>query len=458
MKIIICGAGRTGWSIAHHLSLEGNEVTVIDMDANLVSRAINMLDVSGVHGFASYPQTLEKANAKSADMIIAVTNSDEINMIVCQVAHSLFDIRTKIARLRSDSYIDRNYSELFRRDHIPIDIIIRSEKEIANVAIRRLYSPATFERGEMLGGEVQILGIRLDQDCPMLNTRIRQLSELFGSLCAFVVAIRRDSILRATDSDDLLFEGDQIYIVVKTEHEKRTLELFGKVQKKPKNLVIIGGGKVGLMIARTVESQNDNLSIKIIERSKLRAETVADNISRTIILHGDGLSGDLLAETISKKDCTAICVTENDQTNLLLGARAKVHGCEHVISVINDPSLLSLLKEMQIDSFINPNASTSSIILKNIRAGQIGSVYSIGSAEAEIIEIEVLLSSKISGSKISEINLPESVRIGLIKKRKKIIRPDKNTRIEAGDKLVLFNLSKDWAEMQTLLQATAHIF
>ena len=221
MKVIICGAGQVGWQIARHLSGEKNDVTVVDMNADLVRRASETLDVQGITGFASHPDVLERAGARDADMIIAATYSDEVNMVTCQVAHSVFSIPRKIARLRAQTYLDTQYSDLFRADHMPIDVVISPEKEVAEAALQRLAAPSTFDTESFMGGRAQLLGIVLDADCPVLNTPLRQLSELFTSLRAIVVGVRRDARLFAPDPGDQLFAGDRIYVFSHTEDVNR---------------------------------------------------------------------------------------------------------------------------------------------------------------------------------------------------------------------------------------------
>ncbi|MGB8812373.1 MAG: Trk system potassium transporter TrkA, partial [Paracoccaceae bacterium] len=242
MKVIICGAGQVGWQIARHLSGERNDVTVVDFNADLVRRATETLDVKGVTGFASHPDVLEQAGARDADMIIAATHSDEVNMVTCQVAHSVFGVPRKIARLRAQSYMDEGYSDLYRRDHLPIDVVISPEREVAEAALQRLAAPATFDTESFMGGRAQLLGIALDADCPVLNTPLRQLNELFSTLRAIVVGVRRAGRLFAPEPGDQLFAGDQIYVFAHSEDLNRTLEIFGKKTKKQERVVIIGGG------------------------------------------------------------------------------------------------------------------------------------------------------------------------------------------------------------------------
>ena len=213
MKVIICGAGQVGWQIARHLSGERNDVTVIDNDPELIRRATNTLDVQGVTGFASYPDILDRAGARDADMIIAATYSDEVNMVTCQVAHSIFSIPRKIARLRSQSYLNAIYSDLYRRDHLPIDVVISPEREVADAALKRMAAPAAFDTEMFLNKKAQLIALRLDEECPVLNTPLKQLTDLFSTLRTIVIAVRRDGTLFAPESGDQLFMGDELSLI-----------------------------------------------------------------------------------------------------------------------------------------------------------------------------------------------------------------------------------------------------
>ncbi|MEO0634506.1 MAG: Trk system potassium transporter TrkA, partial [Pseudomonadota bacterium] len=272
MKVIICGAGQVGWQIARHLSGERNDVTVVDSDPELVRRATDTLDVQGVAGFASYPEILDRAGARDADMIIAATYSDEVNMVTCQVAHSVFGINRKIARLRSQSYLSAIYSDLYRREHMPIDVVISPEKEVAAAALQRLSATAAFDTELFIDGQAQLLGISLDEDCPVLNTPLRQLTDLFSTLRVVVVAIRREERLFAPEAGDQLFAGDQAYVFSHVDDVPRTMEVFGKTMRKQERLVLVGGGNVGLAVAKALEGRTNRVRAKMIERSRERAE------------------------------------------------------------------------------------------------------------------------------------------------------------------------------------------
>ncbi len=458
MKVIICGAGQVGWQIARHLSGENNDVTVVDYNADLVRRATETLDVQGVTGFASYPDVLEKAGARDADMIIAATHSDEVNMVTCQVAHSVFAVPRKIARLRSQSYLDAIYSDLYRRDHLPIDVVISPEREVAEAALQRLAAPAAFDTESFMGGKAQLLGIALTEDCPVLMTPLRQLNELFPSLRAIVVGIRRQDNLFAPEPRDLLLPGDMIYVFTHVEDVNRTLEVFGKNTKKQERVIIIGGGNVGLAVAKALESRTDRVRAKIIENNRARAEVAADALDRTIVLHGDGMDLDLLLEASVDRADAVLAVTDDDKTNLLVAVRAKQAGCAMAIALVNDPTLASLMGPLDIDAYINPRATTVSSILRHIRHGKVRAIYSIGDAEAEMIEAQVLTTSPLAGKLIRDVDFPEGVLVGALLKGETVMKPTGDLRIEAGDIIALFTMTKDRPEVERLLQVSVEFF
>lgn len=458
MKVIICGAGQVGWQIARHLSGERNDVTVVDSNADLVRRATDTLDVQGVAGFASYPDVLDRAGARDAEMIIAATHSDEVNMVTCQVAHSVFGINRKIARLRSQSYLDAIYADLYRRDHLPIDVVISPEKEVAAAALQRLSAPAAFDTETFMDGQAHLLGIKIDPGCPVINTALHQLTDLFSTLRAVVVGVRREGTLFAPEPKDQLFVGDETYVFCHREDVARTMEVFGKRTSKQERVVLVGGGNVGLAVAKQLENGPTRIRTKVIEKSRKCAERAAEALERTIVLNGDGLDASLLAEAgISRADAM-LAVTDDDKTNMLACVRAKAEGCEYVIALINDPTLVPLMTPLGIDAYINPRATTVSSILRHMRHGRVRAVYSIGDAEAEVIEAEVLSTSPIAGKKISEIDFPEGVLIGMLRKGDKVIRPLGRTRIDEGDVIAVFAMAEDVPQVEQLLQVSIDFF
>ena len=458
MKVIICGAGQVGWQIAKHLASERNDVTVVDNNPDLVRRATDTLDVQGIAGFASYPDVLTRAGARDADMIIAATHSDEVNMVTCQVAHSVFDIPRKIARLRGQSYLNAIYADLYRRDHLPIDVVISPEREVAEAALSRLGSPSTFDTETFLDGKARLMGITIDENCPVVNTPLRQLTDLFSTLRAIVVGIRREGTLFAPEAGDQIFPGDECYLFTHEEDKQRTLEIFGKASRKQERVVIIGGGNVGLAVAEALEKRTDRIRAKVIEKNRAIAENAADALERTIVLHGDGLDSGLLAEANIDRADAILAVTDDDKTNLLVAVRAKAQGAPLAICLINDPTLVPLLGPLDIDAYINPRSTTVSSILRHIRHGRVKGVYSVGDAEAEVIEAQVLSTSPIAGQRITDIDFPEGVLVGGILKGDKVVRPTAQTRIDEGDTIAIFSLAADVPEVERLLQVSIDFF
>ncbi|NIY78794.1 MAG: Trk system potassium transporter TrkA [Rhodobacteraceae bacterium] len=458
MKVIICGAGQVGWQIAKQLSSEKNDVTVVDNNPALVRRATDTLDVQGIEGFASYPDVLERAGARDADMVIAATYSDEVNMVTCQVAHSVFGVPRKIARLRAQSYLTAIYSDLYRRDHLPIDVVISPEKEVAEAALRRLAAPAAFDTQAFLAGGVQLMGILLEEDCPVLNTSLRELSDLFSTLRAIVVGVRREGRLFAPEPNDQLFAKDEVYVFAHSDDLTRTLEIFGKTHAKQDRVVILGGGNVGLAVAQALETRTERVRAKIIEKDRKTAEKAADSLERTIVLNGDALDQELLAEAGITRADAALCVTDDDKVNMLAAVRAKQRGAKMAICLVNDPTLVPILNALDIDAYINPRATTVSSILRHIRHGRVRNVYSVGDGEAEVIEAQVLSTSPISGKPIRDIDFPEGVLVGAISKGGKYIKPTGETRIDEGDVITIFSLRDDVPEVERLLQVSIDYF
>ena len=458
MRIIICGAGQVGWQIARHLSREANDVVLVDNNPALVRRATETLDVQGVTGFASHPEILDAAGARDADMIIAATYSDEVNMVVCQVAHSVFGVTRKIARLRAQSYLDQRYADLYRLEHLPIDVVISPEREVAEAALRRLRAPAAFDIAEFLDGQGQLLGLSLDARCPVLNTPLHQLTDLFSTLRAVVVGVRREGRLYAPEPEDPLFAGDQIYVFIHSEDVDRTLEIFGKPVLRQDRVLIIGGGNVGLGVANALEAGPRRMHVRVIESDRKRAERAADALDRTIVLNGDGLDSELLIEAGAERADAVLAVTSDDKTNMLASVRAKLMGARLAICLVNDPSLTPLMDPLGVDAHIVPRATTVSSILRHVRHGRVRQIYSIGDSEAEVIEAQVLPASPIAGQRLREIDFPEGALVGAVLKKGTLVKPRGSTLIEEGDIVVIFALAADLPEVERLVQVAVDYF
>ncbi|MEL6997620.1 MAG: Trk system potassium transporter TrkA [Pseudomonadota bacterium] len=457
MKLIVCGAGQVGYQIARHLSDEGNAVTVIDRDGGLVRQVTDSLDVSGVVGFASHPNILARAGAHDCDMLIAATSMDEVNMVACQVAHSVFEVPVKIARVRSDSYLEAEWSDLFRRDHMPIDVIISPEAEVAKVTMRRLGATAAFDVEPFIDGAAEFVGLDIDEDCPVVNTPLRQLTELFSTLRCVVVAIRREGRIFAVRGDDQVFAGDQIYFVAAREDVQRTFGIFGRQNLVAERIVIVGGGNIGLRVAKMAE-ETGHLRARIIERDRARAEFAADNLERTIVLHGDALDPDIMQEARIADADALVALTDDDRANLLSCALAHEAGCPIGIALSKDPVFERISDAMAVDALINPRATTVSSILRHVRRGKVRAVYSVGGGEAEVIEAQVMATSPIAGKRLRDIGFPNGSTVGAVMSGNKLRLPTGDLVINVGDSLVVFAVRDTVSQVEQLFRVSMDFF
>jgi trk system potassium uptake protein TrkA len=457
MKVIVCGAGQVGAQIARHLADEGNAVTVIDNNAQLVRTLTDALDVTGVSGFASHPDVLSRAGARDCDMLIAATSIDEVNMVACQVAHSVFQVPTKIARIRADSYLEPEWSDLFRRNHLPIDVIISPEAEVAKVTLRRLSATAAFDIEPFLGGAVEFVGLKLEEDCPVINTPLRQLSELFSTLRCIVVAVRRDGRVWVTHGDDQLYPGDDVYFIAAHEDLARAFGIFGRQNLTADRIVIVGAGNIGLRVARQIES-SANMRCKMIERDRGRAEFAAEHLQRTIVLNGDALSAEILSEAGIAEADAIVAVTNDDRTNLLSCALAEQLGCPISIALSNDPTFERLAVPLGINALINPRATTVSTILRHVRRGRVRAVYSLGRGEGEVVEAQVMATSPVAGKRIRDINFPAGSIIGAVMSGGKLTMPQGDTVIQVGDVIVMFAVREAVHRVEQIFRVSPEFF
>lgn len=457
MRIIICGAGRVGFGIAKRLSGESNEVTVIDQSKELVRSISERLDVRGVNGNGSYPETLAEAGAREADMIIAVTYSDEVNMIACQIAHTLFNVPTKIARIRAAGYLDPRYSDLYARNSMPIDVIISPEREVSEAIIQRMATPGAFETKAFVDGKVWAVGAKLNDDCPILNSPLRQVASLFPDLKITIVLIKREEKIWRAHADDQLSAGDEIYFIADRNDVNRALEIMGKTERQARRVIIIGGGNIGLYVAGGLEKLG-NMKIRLIERDRARAEMIAAELDRTIVLQGDGLDRALLREAGVEDAESVVAVTNNDQVNILSSVIAKREGARRAMALINDQDYGALSESIGVDRFVDPRATTISTILQHIRRGRIKGLYSVGDGAAELIDAIALDTSPLVNKPLKDAELPEGVMIGAVYRDGKVSMPNSGTVIKAGDRIVLMALQDYVKEVEQMFRVSLDYF
>jgi len=442
MKIIICGAGMVGSNIARQLAREGNDVTVIDRTPELIQRISDSIDVKGLVGMASFPDTLERAGANDCDMLIAVTFADEVNMVACQIAHSLFNVPTKIARVRAQAYLNPEWSDLFSTGNLPIDVIISPEVEVAKAIMRRLEVPGALDMIPFAEGKVRTIGVRLAEDCPVVHTPLRQLTDLFPDLKAVVCGIVRNDRLMVPHGDDQLFPGDEIYFVADAGQVQRTMGLFGHEEKEARRLIIVGAGNIGLFLARQMEQTHPGVRVKVIERDLAQAERAADRLHHSVVLHGDALDRELLEEANISGTEAIVTLTNDDQVNILTSLLAKRAGCQRAVALVNNEDYRGLITSLGIDVVVNPRGTTVSTILQYVRRGRIRQVYSLRDGTAEVIEAEALKTSALVGSTLRDMDIPDGIIIGAIVRDQEVILPRGDTVIEAGDRVIIFALSE----------------
>ena len=458
MKVIVCGAGQVGFNIARYLAIEDNDVTVIDQSAELVRKIKDSLDCQGVVGQASLPDVLESAGAADADMLIAVTYADEVNMIACQVAHSLFDVPTKIARVRHQSYLRPTWANLFSREHMPIDVIISPEIEVARAVTRRLKVPGAFDMISLVKDKVKLLGVRCEENCPLINTPLRQLTQLFPDLKIVIIGLVREGKAMVPTGEDQMLLGDEVYFVVDSDHVPRSMAAFGHEETEARRLLIFGGGNIGLFLAEEVEREYPWVNAKIVEANPERAREIASRLSNTVVLNGDVLDSELLEEANVRATETVVAVTNDDETNILSSLLAKRAGCQRVITLINKSNYEPLLAPLDIDAAVSPRAITVSTILQHVRRGRIHSVHSLRDGFGELIEAEALETSPLVNMPLREVDLPPGVVLGAVVRDGKVISPRGSTVVLPKDRVVLFAAAESVRKVEKMFSVRLEYF
>ncbi|MCW8915577.1 MAG: Trk system potassium transporter TrkA [Magnetovibrio sp.] len=458
MKVIVCGAGQVGFHIAQHLSRENNDVTVIDQSPKLVRRVTDTLEVQGVIGHASRPDVLERAGTEDADMIIAVTAADEANMVACQVAHSLFGVPTKIARIRAQSYLEPMWANLFSREHMPIDVIISPEIEVAHAIQRRLSVPGAFEMIPLVDGRVKLLGVRCGEACPLLNTPLRQITQLFPDLAITIIGIVRNGEFMVPDAESMMEAGDSVYFVVASEKQDRAMAAFGHDEQEARRLVILGGGNIGLFLAEELEASDSKLNVKLIEWDAERASMCASRLSKTMVIQGDALDLQIMHEANIAMSEAVIAVTNDDENNILSSLMAKREGAKRAITLINKGEYETLIGSLGVDVVVDPRNITVSTIIQHVRRGRIHSVHTLGEGFGELIEAEALETSPMVGKPLKEADLPDGLVIGSIVRGDEVISPRGNTVINATDRVVVFAVTDIIAQVEKMFSVQLEYF
>lgn len=457
MKAIVCGAGQVGFGIARALAQEGNAVTVVDWSTDLIDNIVTDLDVRGVVGHGSHPDVLERAGAADADLIVAVTHSDETNMVACQVAHSLFETPMRIARVRAQNYLDPAWGDLFTTGNLPIDVIISPELEVGRAILQRVETPGAFNTAVFSGGRVQLLGLRLEESSPAAGSSSEQLLELFPDLRVAVVGVQREQTLFIPQPGDPLLAGDDVYVVTPGAQARRVLDIFGRDAETVRRVVIVGAGNIGVYVARALERAG-GVKVRLVEANKAKAEAAAERLKKTVVLHGDGLDARIMREAGVADAELVVCVTNDDKVNMLSGVMAKREGGQRALSLINERSFEDLREPLGIDVLIDPRATTVSTILQHIRRGRITGLQTLGGGQAEALEGIALATSPLVGRPILDLELPDGVALGAVVRGDQVILPGDDERVRENDRVLLFCSSAMIAKVEHLFRVSLEYF
>ena len=456
MNIIICGAGKVGFSISKQLSSQGHSITVIDQSTEDIKKINDTQDVKGIVGRATLPSVLENAGAENADMIIAVTRNDETNMVVCQLASSLFNIQKKIARIRTKDFLEGKWNKLYNKSNIPIDVIISPEIEVAKSLYRRLEAPGALDNVPFGNDKVKMLEIAVEKNCPIANIQLKKLTEKFPDFKANILgALRKDKFIFLKKNDKMI-EGDNVYLTASSDQLNLILKAFGHDEKISKKILIIGGGNIGLHLAKMLEANIEGIRVKVIEKNKQRAEEIATELSSSIVINGDALDEEILKEANLEESETVLALTNDDENNIMACVLAEKTGLQkRTIAIVNKSNYSLLQSSLNIDDLVDPRMTTVSRIMGHVHKGTIGTVYSILDGEYEFIEAKILEKSELLNKKIKEANLPEHIRIGAVVRKDKVIIPRSDFIFEKEDLVVLLAQREHLKEVEDIFSVSS---
>lgn len=440
MKIIILGAGQVGGTLAEHLASEANDITVIDTNGELLRALGDRIDIRTIQGHGAFPTVLRQAGADDADMLVAVTNSDETNMIACQIAYTLFHTPTKIARVRAAAYLTR--PELFENEHIPVDVLISPEQLVTNYIKRLIEHPGALQVIDFAGGKAQLVGVKAYYGGPLVGQQLRQIRRHMPNVDTRVAAIfRRDRPILPRGDTVIEADDEVFFIAAKGDIRAVMAELRG-VDESNKRVVIAGGGQIGERLAEAIESR---YQVKIIEMNPARCRHLSDSLDSTVVLQGSASDRDLmLEENIAQADIF-LALTNDDEANIMSSLLAKRLGARKVMTLINNPAYVELVQGGEIDIAISPQSATIGTLLAHVRRGDIVSVHSLRRGAAEAIEAIAhgdARSSKVIGRTIGRIDLPPGTTIGAIIRDEEVIIAHDDITIAAGDHVILFVVDK----------------
>jgi trk system potassium uptake protein TrkA len=457
LKIIILGAGQVGGTLAEHLASEANDITVVDTDADRLRALGDRLDIRTVQGRGSFPTVLRQAGADDADMLVAVTSSDETNMVACQVAYTLFHTPTKIARVRESAYLTR--AGLFDNDAIPVDVLISPEQVVTNYIKRLIEYPSALQVIDFAGGKVQLVAVKAYYGGPLVGQQLRQLRAHMPNVDTRVAAIFRRDRPIIPQGDTVIEADDEVFFIAAKADIRAVMGEMRRLDESYKRIVIAGGGQIGERLAEAIENR---YQVKIIEMNPARCRYLSDTLDNTVILQGSSSDRDLLVEENIDNADLFLALTNDDEANIMSSLLAKRLGAKKVMTIINNPAYVDLVQGGEIDIAVSPQLATIGTLLAHVRRGDIVSVHSLRRGAAEAIEVVAhgdAKSSKVIGKAIKHINLPPGTTIGAITRAEQVLIAHDSTVIESGDHVVMFLVDKKYIrDVERLFQVGLSFF
>ena len=456
MKILILGAGEVGGNLAQNLTKEASDITIIDHDADRLRELQDKFDIRTIRGMGSHPDVLRQAGAEETDMIIAVTSSDEVNMVACQVAHTVFHTPTKIARIRSRTYMDTG---IFGDTAMPVDFLVNPEQIVTHDITRLIENPGALQVMDFAAGQVQLVGIKAHYGGPLVGQELRFLRQHMPTVDTRVAAIFRKDRPLIPEGKTIIEADDEVFFIAAANDIQAVMSELRQTEKPTKRIIIAGGGQIGQGLAHAAERR---YGVRIIESNRQRCYELSESLDRTIVLAGNASDRDLLLEENIEETDVFCAVTSDDEANIMSSMLAKSLGAKKVITLINNPAYVDLIEGSEIDIAISPQQATLGSILTHIRRGDVVKVHSLRRGAAEAIEAIAhgdKRSSKVVGRTIEEIDLPQGTNIGAIVRGKDVIIAHDDVVVEPDDHLILFLVDRSRiAEVEKLFQAPFTFF
>jgi trk system potassium uptake protein TrkA len=444
MKIVIVGAGQVGATLAENLAREYNDITMIDINASVLQALQDRLDIRTVVGTGCHPDVLVDAGIEDADMIVAVTSSDELNIIACQVAYSLFHTPSKIARVRAHNYTNPKYKDvLFNDKHMPVDVMITPEQVVTDYISRLIEQPGALQVLDFANGVLQLVGLRAVANSPLVGQELRTLKEHMPNIDARVAAIYRKDRALFPEGDTVIEDGDEVFFIAAKKNIRSVMSELRRIEKPYHRLVIAGGGNIGYRLSKALE---EDYNIKIIEHSQERGKFLAEKLNKAVVLNGSATDQELLLDENIDKTDVFLALTNDDETNIMSSLLAKRLGAKKVMTLINNPVYADLIQGGEIDVAISPQQATNSSLLAHVRKGDTERVHSLRRGAAEALEIVVHgdeKSSKVVGRAIEDIKSPPGATLAALVRNDEVIIAHHDTVIESGDHVIVFVVDKE---------------